>query len=88
MGDPTPGIAVPLPLLAVDHRRIKHRTRDDSSDGRATTVPPRYMTKIEVTTEPIVSWAKRHRVLRLPVIRGVVALGESLKIGLKRRMPR
>ena len=33
--------------------------------------------------EPIVSWAKRHRVLRLPVIRGVVALGESLKIGFK-----
>jgi uncharacterized protein YqhQ len=39
--------------------------------------------EIEVTTEPIVSWAKRHRVLRLPVIRGVVALGESLKIGFR-----
>jgi len=39
--------------------------------------------KIEVTSEPIVSWAKRHRLLRLPVIRGVVALGESLKIGFK-----
>jgi uncharacterized protein YqhQ len=38
---------------------------------------------IEVTSEPLVSWAKRHRVLRLPVIRGVVALGESLKIGFK-----
>jgi uncharacterized protein YqhQ len=37
--------------------------------------------EIDVTTEPIVSWAKRHRVLRLPVIRGVVALGESMKIG-------
>jgi uncharacterized protein YqhQ len=39
--------------------------------------------KIEVTSEPIVSWAKRHRVLRWPVIRGVVALGESLKIGFR-----
>jgi uncharacterized protein YqhQ len=39
--------------------------------------------EIEVTSEPIVSWAKRHRVLRWPVIRGVVALGESLKIGFR-----
>jgi uncharacterized protein YqhQ len=39
--------------------------------------------EIEVTSEPLVSWAKRHRVLRLPVVRGVVALGESLKIGLR-----
>ena len=38
---------------------------------------------IKVISEPIVSWAKRSRVLRLPVIRGVVALGESLKIGFK-----
>src|SRR5262249_50090370 len=39
--------------------------------------------EIQVTSEPIVSWAKRHRILRLPVIRGVVALGESLKIGFR-----
>ena len=39
--------------------------------------------EIEVTSEPVVSWAKRHRVLRLPVIRGVVALVESLKIGFR-----
>jgi uncharacterized protein YqhQ len=38
---------------------------------------------IEVSSEPLVSWAKRHRLLRLPVIRGVVALVESLKIGFK-----
>ncbi len=31
----------------------------------------------------MISWAKRHRLLRLPVIRGVVALGESLKIGFR-----
>src|SRR5688572_4807425 len=45
--------------------------------------PPGALGEIEVTSEPLVSWAKRHRVLRLPVIRGVVALGESLKIGFK-----
>jgi uncharacterized protein YqhQ len=39
--------------------------------------------EIEVTSEPLVSWAKRHRLLRLPVIRGVVALAESLKIGFR-----
>src|SRR5918997_2601864 len=39
--------------------------------------------EIEITSEPLVSWTKRHRLLRLPVIRGVVALGESLKIGFR-----
>ncbi|MET0957842.1 MAG: DUF1385 domain-containing protein [Solirubrobacterales bacterium] len=43
----------------------------------------RALGEIEVTSEPLVSWAKRHRILRLPVIRGVVALGESLKIGFR-----
>jgi uncharacterized protein YqhQ len=37
--------------------------------------------EIEVQSFPLVSWTKRHRVLRWPVIRGVVALAESLKIG-------
>jgi uncharacterized protein YqhQ len=39
--------------------------------------------QIDVSSEPLVSWAKRHRIWRLPVIRGVVALGESLKIGFR-----
>jgi uncharacterized protein YqhQ len=39
--------------------------------------------EIEVVTEPLVSFAKAHRWARLPVVRGVVALGESLKIGFK-----
>jgi uncharacterized protein YqhQ len=39
--------------------------------------------EIEILSEPLVSWTKRHRVYRLPIIRGVVALGESLKIGFK-----
>ena len=38
---------------------------------------------IEVKSFPLTSVLKRHRVLRLPVIRGVVALAESLKIGFR-----
>jgi uncharacterized protein YqhQ len=37
--------------------------------------------EIDIQSFPLVSWTKRHRVLRWPVIRGVVALVESLKIG-------
>jgi uncharacterized protein YqhQ len=39
--------------------------------------------EVEITSEPIVSWAKRHRILRVPVIRGFVALVESMKIGFR-----
>jgi uncharacterized protein YqhQ len=38
---------------------------------------------IEVRSFPLVSWSKRRRIYRWPVIRGVVALAESLGIGLK-----
>jgi uncharacterized protein YqhQ len=44
---------------------------------------PSALGAIEVTSEPLVSWAKRHRILRVPVIRGVVALAESLRIGFR-----
>jgi uncharacterized protein YqhQ len=37
--------------------------------------------EIDIQSFPLVSWTKRHRALRWPVIRGVVALVESLKIG-------
>jgi uncharacterized protein YqhQ len=39
--------------------------------------------EIEVISEPLVSWTKKHRLLRVPVVRGVVALAESLKIGFR-----
>ena len=39
--------------------------------------------EIRVQSFPLVSVLKRHRWLRCPVIRGVVALGESLKLGLR-----
>ena len=38
---------------------------------------------IVVRTEPFASVLRRHRLLRLPLIRGVVALGESLGIGMR-----
>jgi uncharacterized protein YqhQ len=39
--------------------------------------------EIEVTSFPLTSALKRHRILRLPIIRGVVALGGSLAIGFR-----
>jgi uncharacterized protein YqhQ len=39
--------------------------------------------EIEVTSFPLSSPMRRHRILRLPVVRGVVALGESLAIGFR-----
>jgi uncharacterized protein YqhQ len=39
--------------------------------------------EIEIASFPLVSVLKKHRVLRLPIVRGVVALFESLAIGFK-----
>lgn len=39
--------------------------------------------EIEVSSQPLTSVLKKHRLLRLPLVRGVVALGESLGIGFK-----
>jgi uncharacterized protein YqhQ len=39
--------------------------------------------EVEVQSFPLVSWTKRHKALRWPIIRGVVALVESLNIGFK-----
>jgi uncharacterized protein YqhQ len=39
--------------------------------------------EIELETEQLKPWAQRHRLWRLPIIRGVVALAESMKIGFK-----
>ncbi|GAC1317769.1 MAG: DUF1385 domain-containing protein [Thermoleophilaceae bacterium] len=39
--------------------------------------------EITVVSEPLVSMVRRHRALRLPLVRGVAALVESLKIGFR-----
>jgi uncharacterized protein YqhQ len=53
------------------------------ADGRELEVGEAAQGEIETQSFPLVSWAKRHRALRRPVIRGVVALAESLSIGFK-----
>jgi uncharacterized protein YqhQ len=53
-------------------------------DGRERLEPDEAaLGEIEIVSEPLVSWTKRHRFLRLPIVRGVVALAESLKIGFR-----
>jgi uncharacterized protein YqhQ len=39
--------------------------------------------EIEVTTYQLTSIMRRHRVWRLPIVRGVIALGESMAVGFK-----
>src|SRR3954466_13985189 len=39
--------------------------------------------EVAVESHPVVSWVRRSRALRWPVIRGVVALGQSMNIGFK-----
>ena len=39
--------------------------------------------EIDVQSFPLVSWTKKHRLYRVPVIRGFVALVESMAIGFK-----
>jgi uncharacterized protein YqhQ len=49
-----------------------------NGDGAAVALGP-----IDVRSFELVPWTKRHRAYRLPVVRGVVALVESLTIGLR-----
>ncbi len=44
---------------------------------------PDVLGPISIETFPLTPWAKRRRIWRLPVIRGVVALAESLTIGMR-----
>jgi uncharacterized protein YqhQ len=61
---------------------VRKPTKEQLSEGE---LDPQEGAKgeIEVVTEPLVSYAKTHRWARLPVLRGVVALVESLKIGFR-----
>src|SRR5437588_10228533 len=58
----------PTPEQIADHRKL-----DPTEAARG---------PIEVVSEPLVSWVKRHRLLRLPVVRGVGAVGESRRMGV------
>jgi uncharacterized protein YqhQ len=63
-------VAVRKPTAEQSAERERHS--DDAPGG-----------EIEVSTFPLRSAASRHRVLRLPILRGVVALGGSLAIGFR-----
>ena len=62
---------------------VRAPSPEQRADGRELEPDEAALGEIEVQSEPLVSWTRRHRLLRLPVIRGVVALVESLKIGYR-----
>jgi uncharacterized protein YqhQ len=50
---------------------------------RKPSTEPDVLGEIEIQSFPLVSWTKRHRLFRLPVVRGVVALADSMSIGFR-----
>src|SRR6476661_9229178 len=62
---------------------VRKPSPEQVADGHHLEPTEAALGEIEVVSEPLVSIVKRHRVLRLPLIRGVAALGESLSIGFK-----
>ena len=60
---------------------VRAPSAEQLADGRRMQSDEAALGEISVQSFPLVSILKRHRWLRWPIIRGVVALGESLKIG-------
>jgi uncharacterized protein YqhQ len=60
---------------------VRKPAADQVVDGRELEPGEAAQGEIALTSFPLVSVLKRHRLLRLPVLRGVVALVESLRIG-------
>jgi uncharacterized protein YqhQ len=56
--------------------------QDDDGDPTAA-APASPLGEVEVSTFPLESAMRRHRLLRLPIVRGVVALGGSMVIGFR-----
>jgi uncharacterized protein YqhQ len=63
--------------VAVRKPTAEQLGRDAPASGEAA------LGEIEVSSFPLASALTRHRILRLPIVRGVVALGGSLMIGLR-----
>ena len=61
---------------------VRKPTDEQLADGERSPRRPA-LGEIEVTAFPLESALKRHRLLRLPIMRGVVALGGSLGIGFR-----
>src|SRR3954471_5628484 len=62
---------------------VRKPSPEQLADGHEMAPTEAALGEIEVVSEPLVSIVKRHRILRLPLIRGVAALGKSLSIGFK-----
>src|SRR3954453_281923 len=62
---------------------VRKPSPEQTSDGHKLEPTEAALGEVEVVSEPLVSIVKRHRLLRLPLVRGVAALGESLAIGFK-----
>jgi uncharacterized protein YqhQ len=62
---------------------VRKPAPEPPADGATETPPETALGPISVQSFPLVAWTKRRRVYRWPVIRGVVALAESLSIGLR-----
>ncbi|HEY2140691.1 MAG TPA: DUF1385 domain-containing protein [Solirubrobacteraceae bacterium] len=61
---------------------VRKPTPEQFSEGERSPEEPA-LGEIEVSTFGLTSVMKRHRLLRLPIIRGVVALGGSMAIGFR-----
>ncbi len=62
---------------------VRAPTPEQIEGGRELEPEEAALGEIEIHSEPLVSLTRRHRALRLPVIRGVVALVESMKLGFR-----
>src|SRR3954470_13220928 len=62
---------------------VRKPSPEQTADGHTLEPTEAALGEIEVVSEPLVSVVKRRRLLRLPLVRGVAALGESLSIGFK-----
>jgi uncharacterized protein YqhQ len=68
---------------AVAVRKPTVEQEDEGSPALNGTAAEPALGEIEVTTLPLDSAMRRHRLLRLPIVRGVVALGGSMVIGFR-----
>src|SRR3954462_10778151 len=62
---------------------VRKPSPEQTADGHQLEPTEAALGEIAVVSEPLVSIVKRHRLLRLLIVRGVAALGESLSIGFK-----
>lgn len=56
---------------------------DQIADGRRMQLGEATRGDVQIQSMPLDSVLKRHRWMRVPIVRGVIALGESLRIGFE-----